>query len=119
MILRLLIANALELAVGVGIVSALRLPLGTAYLAGLAVVGIVSAHLALVRVEVGWTLLVVFAGVSLLAAYLRRPDTLPRVGRGSGGAFRRPGFDGLRWSGDHAGVRESREESCARWLLAI
>ena len=35
MILRLLIANALELAVGVGIVSALRLPLGTAYLAGL------------------------------------------------------------------------------------
>ena len=82
-ILRLLIANALELAVGVGVVSALRLPIGTAYLAGLAVVGIVSAHLALVRVEVGWTLLVVFAAVSLLAAYLRRPDTLPRVGRGS------------------------------------
>ena len=83
MILRLLIANALELAVGVGVVSVLRLPLGTAYLAGLAVVGIVSAHLALVDVGVGWTLLSILAGASLLAAYLLRPARLPRPGRGS------------------------------------
>ena len=62
MILRLLLANALELVTGLGVVSALGAPLGTSYLAGLAVVGIVSAHLALVDVGVGWI------GLGVLAA---------------------------------------------------
>jgi hypothetical protein len=59
---RLLLANLLELVIGVGVAALLRAPLGTAYLAGLAVVGIVSAHLALVHVSFGWT------GLALLAA---------------------------------------------------
>jgi hypothetical protein len=82
-ILRLLLANALEFAVGVGVVSALRMPLGTAYLAGLAVVGIGAAHLALIHVTVGWTLLSILAGASLLAAHRRLATRLPRPGRGS------------------------------------
>ena len=53
MIARLLLANALELVVGVGVATLLRAPLGTAYMLGLAVVGIVSAHLALVHVAIG------------------------------------------------------------------
>jgi hypothetical protein len=81
-ILRLLLANALELAAGVGVVSVLRLPLGIAYLAGLAVVGILSAELALVDVAVGWTLLSILAGAGLVLAW-RRPPRLPRLRVGS------------------------------------
>jgi len=43
-IVRLLAANALELAVGVGAASALGLPLASGYLLGLAIVGIVAAR---------------------------------------------------------------------------
>jgi hypothetical protein len=64
---RLLLANALELGVGVGVASLLRAPLGTSYLLGLAVVGVASAHLALVHVGFGWVALVVAAGLSLAA----------------------------------------------------
>lgn len=82
MILRLLLANTLELAVGVGVVSVLRLPLGTAYLAGLAVVGIVSAELALIDVAVGWTVLSILAAAGLLLAWRGLPR-LPRPRFGS------------------------------------
>jgi hypothetical protein len=66
---RLLLANALELVVGIGVTSVLRAPLGTAYLAGLAVVGIVSAHLALVHVSFGWTGLALLAVASLIVTW--------------------------------------------------
>src|SRR5205823_5838830 len=69
LIARLLVANALELCVGLGVVCALRVPPGAAYLAGLVVVGIVSAQLALVHVAVGWTVLAIMAGASLVVAY--------------------------------------------------
>jgi hypothetical protein len=62
---RLLLANGLELVVGLGVVSALGAPPGAAYLAGLAAVGIVSAHLALVHVGIGWIGLGVLAALSL------------------------------------------------------
>lgn len=75
---RLLLANALELVTGVGVVSLLRLPLGTAYLAGLAFVGIVSAELAIVDVPVGWTGLSILAAAGLVAVWFRRPQ-LPRL----------------------------------------
>ena len=65
---RLLLANALELCVGIGIASILRAPLGTSYLLGLGTVGIVSAHLALVHVGFGWVALVVVAVVSIGSA---------------------------------------------------
>ena len=80
MITRLLLANALELCIGLGVVCALRVPLGTAYLVGLVVVGIVSAHLALVHVAVGWTLLAIMAAASLAVGYRFRPP-LRRPGR--------------------------------------
>jgi hypothetical protein len=59
---RLLLANGLELLIGLGAATLLRAPLASAYLLGLAVVGVVSAHLALVHVSFGWT------GLSLLSA---------------------------------------------------
>jgi hypothetical protein len=78
---RLLLANALELVIGLGVASALRLPLGTAYLAGLAVVGIVSAHVALVHVSFGWIALSLLAAASLVLLWRRRPAwSLPRPG---------------------------------------
>jgi hypothetical protein len=80
-IARLLVANALELCIGLGVVCALRVPLGTAYLVGLVVVGIVSAHLALVHVAVGWTLLAIMAAASLAVGYRFAPRPLPRPGR--------------------------------------
>ena len=70
---RLLVANALELVVGVGLATLLRAPLGTAYLLGLAVVGIVSAHLALVHVPIGWPGLAIIAALALPFAYRARP----------------------------------------------
>ena len=66
---RLLLANALELVVGVGVATLLRAPLGTAYLLGLAVVGIVSAHLALVHVPIGWLGLAILAALALPFVY--------------------------------------------------
>src|SRR4029077_9667784 len=70
---RLLLANALELVVGVGLATILRAPLGTAYLLGLAVVGIVSAHLVLVHVPIGWPGLAILAALALPFAYRARP----------------------------------------------
>jgi hypothetical protein len=78
MIARLLLANVLELCIGLGVVCALRLPVGAAYLVGLVVVGIVSAHLALVQVAVGWTLLSIMATASLAVGYRFRPRPLRR-----------------------------------------
>jgi hypothetical protein len=75
---RLLIANALELVAGIGVVSLLRLPLGVSYLAGLAVVGIVSAELAIVDVPLGWTGLAILAAAGLVAAWWRPPQR-PRL----------------------------------------
>ena len=66
---RLLLANLLELVTGVGVAALLRAPLGTAYLAGLAVVGIVSAHLALVHVSFGWTGLALLAAASVVVTW--------------------------------------------------
>jgi hypothetical protein len=82
---RLLLANLLELVIGVGVAALLRAPLGTAYLAGLAVVGIVSAHLALVHVSFGWLGLALLA-VGAVAVTWR---TMPR-------RWIRPRFSG--WS---------------------
>src|SRR5262245_63081153 len=78
---RLLLANLLELVIGVGAAALLRAPLGTAYLAGLAVVGIVSAHLALVHVSFGWTGLAVLAASSLVVTWrvLPRRWVRPRL----------------------------------------
>jgi len=76
-IARLLLANALELLVGVGAATLLRAPLSCAYLLGLAVVGILSAHLALVHVAFGWPALAAAAAVAA-AVVVRRP---PRIGR--------------------------------------
>ncbi|HZO97867.1 MAG TPA: hypothetical protein VFB42_10890 [Gaiellaceae bacterium] len=76
---RLLLANALELVAGAGAAALLRAPLSTAYLLGLAVVGVLSAHLALVHVAVGWPVLGVLAGAGAAAALVRRPP-LPRPG---------------------------------------
>ena len=92
MIVRLLLANGLELLAGVGVVSMLDAPLGSAYLVGFAVVGIVSAHLALVGVSFGWVALVVTAVVSLgLAAFFpaarRSVRGFARFGRPSGWGF--------------------------------
>jgi len=77
-----MLANLLELAVGIGVVSVLRLPFGIAYLAGLALVGILSAELALVDVAVGWTMLSILAVAGLTVAWLRSPR-LPRLRFGS------------------------------------
>jgi hypothetical protein len=66
-IARLLLANVLELATGAGVALLLRAPLGTSYLLGLATVGIVSAHLALVHVSFGWIALGVLAAAALSA----------------------------------------------------
>ena len=78
---RLLLANALELVIGVGVAALLGAPLGTAYLAGLAVVGIVSAHLALVHVSVGWTALSLLAAAALVVTWrvLPRRWIVPRA----------------------------------------
>ncbi len=82
MIARLLLANLLELGVGAGVVLAFELPPATAYLVGLAVVGILSAHLALVHVSFGWTALAVTAALSLgFGGWRRGRLTLPRVAR--------------------------------------
>jgi hypothetical protein len=70
---RLLLANMLELVAGAGAATLLRAPLGTSYLLGLAVVGIVSAHLALVHVAVGWALLAVMAAAGAAAVVICRP----------------------------------------------
>ncbi len=70
---RLLLANALELLVGVGVATVLRAPIGTAYLLGLAVVGIVSAHLALVHVPIGWPGLAILAALAVPFVYRARP----------------------------------------------
>ena len=82
MIARLLLANALELLVGLGVATLLRAPLGTSYLLGLAVVGIVSAHLALVHVPIGWPGLAVLAAIALPFVYRVRPRL--RVGTPAG-----------------------------------
>lgn len=79
---RLLLANLLELVIGVGVAALLRAPLGTAYLAGLAVVGIVSAHLALLHVSFGWTGLAVLAAAAVVVTWRvlpRRWAALNRV----------------------------------------
>jgi hypothetical protein len=63
-IARLLFANVLELVIGLGVTTALRVPPGAAYLAGLALVGIISAHLSLVHVSFGWIGLAVLAALA-------------------------------------------------------
>jgi len=86
-IARLLLANALELGVGLGVVALCRMPIGAAYVAGIVVTGIVSAHLALVHVTFGWAALTVLAAISLgVAVWVRRP-TPPR--------WRTPGLLGV------------------------
>jgi hypothetical protein len=92
-IARLLLANGLELVIGLGVTTALRVPAGTAYLAGLALVGIVSAHLALVHVSFGWVGLGVLAGVS--AVYLVRRRAWRSWQPGRGGAWTWAGGVGL------------------------
>lgn len=82
MIARLVLANLLELLAGVGVAMALGVPLGVGYLAGVGVVGIVSAHLALLGVSYGWVALAVTAGVSLAIGLCRRGlDGVMRVPR--------------------------------------
>jgi hypothetical protein len=83
MIARLLLANALELVVGLGVTTVLGMPPGAAYLAGLALVGIVSAHLALVHVSFGWLGLAVLAALACVAIVRARAWTAWRPGRGS------------------------------------
>jgi hypothetical protein len=78
---RLLLANVLELVIGVGVAALLRAPLGTAYLAGLAVVGIVSAHLALVHVSFGWTGLALLAVAALVVTWRVLPRRWASPGR--------------------------------------
>jgi hypothetical protein len=72
LIARLLLASLLELLAGLGFAAALGLPPGVAYLAGLAIVGILSAHLALVHVTYGWTALALTAAVAVGAGLARR-----------------------------------------------
>ena len=87
MIARLLLVNGLELVVGIGVAAAIGAPPATAYLLGLAVVGVVSAQLALVHVSFGWTALGVLAAAMLALGFrhglprLRRPPrpSLPAV----------------------------------------
>ena len=69
--------------IGVGVAALLRAPLGTAYLAGLAVVGIVSAHLALVHVSFGWLGLALLAAAAVVVTWrtLPRRWVRPRVSR--------------------------------------
>ena len=80
---RLLAANALELAVGLGVVLALRLPRPLAYVVGLAVVGVLDANLALVHALLGLPELAVLAAVSLLVGLRlkrgREPEAEPRT----------------------------------------
>jgi hypothetical protein len=90
----LLGANGLMLVAGLGALPLLGIArswselvsrFGLAYLSGIAIVGIVSAHLALVRVSVGWIELAVFASIVAAAGASRlRGTTLPR--------WRRPGW---------------------------
>ena len=94
---RLLLANVLELVIGVGVAALLRAPLGTAYLAGLAVVGIVSAHLALVHVSFGWTGLALLAAAAVVVTW----RTLPR-------RWVRPRFSGWSVGGLGAAARVPR-----------
>jgi hypothetical protein len=75
MIAKLVLANVLELVVGLGVATLLRAPLATSYLLGLAVVGVLSAHLALVHVAFGWPALAVAAAIGL-AVVVRRPARL-------------------------------------------
>ncbi len=79
MIARLLLANGLEFLVGIGVVAVCDQPLGVAYLAGLAVVGIASAHLALIGITYGWLALSLSAVVSLLVAVARREGGIARL----------------------------------------
>ena len=81
----LLFANALYLVIGIELLPLLRIArtrdelvsrLGLAYMLGVAVVGALSAHLALVRVPVGLVELVVLALVVGIAAW-RRGKGLP------------------------------------------
>ena len=73
MIAKLVLANVLELVVGLGVATLVRAPLASAYLLGLAVVGVLSAHLALVHVAFGWPALAVAAAVALAVVARRRP----------------------------------------------
>ena len=79
----LLAASALELVIGVGVVSLLRAPLGAAYLAGLAVTGILSAHLALVHVSFGRIALALLAAASLVVTWRVPPRDWAVRGRPS------------------------------------
>ena len=90
MIVRLLLANALELGAGVGVAALLRLPLGASYLAGLGLTGILSAHLALVHVTYGWIMLVAVCVASLLVAF--------RLGRLPSATLTRPRLGHVGWS---------------------
>jgi hypothetical protein len=83
---RLVLANALELLIGVGAATLLRAPLATSYLLGLAVVGIVSSHLALVHVSFGWTALSVLAAASFVVVW-RWASWRPAVPRPSAWAL--------------------------------
>jgi hypothetical protein len=77
MIAKLVLANVLELVVGLGVATLLRAPLATSYLLGLAVVGVLSAHLALVHVAFGWPALAVAAAIGLAVVVRRRPRLRP------------------------------------------
>jgi hypothetical protein len=70
-IVRLLIVSGLELLIGIGVVAALGLPPGVSYLCGLALAGIVSAHLALIHIASGWLVLSILAGASLVVGGLK------------------------------------------------
>jgi hypothetical protein len=83
-IAELLAANALMFVVGLGLLPLIGAArswreLGTrstlAYVAGIGVIGILSAHLALVRVSVGWPALGTMAGLSVVAGTLRLRGT--------------------------------------------
>lgn len=75
---RILLVNVLELCVGLGLLPWLGLtPSPLAYAVGLAAVGIVSAHLALVGVAVGLPALAGLAAVSLVTGFLRRRPGRP------------------------------------------
>jgi hypothetical protein len=88
-IARLLLANLLELGAGIGVAALLRLPWGTSYLAGLGVVGILSAHLALVHVTFGWEALVVTCALALGLG--KRFGELPAI------SLRRPRLGLVGW----------------------
>jgi hypothetical protein len=83
LIARLLLANLLEIVVGLGVTTVLGAPPGAAYLTGLALVGVVSAQLGLVHVSFGWIALAVAAAIAAIPIVHRRAWRVWRPGRGT------------------------------------